>query len=81
MKSARDAFTLLELVMVILIIGVLAALAVPQYVNFVEKARAVEAINYIGAIKLAALTFIVETNSTVPLSSPQQLRMTDDTPL
>jgi len=46
---------MLELIMVVVIIGVLAALAVPQYTSFVEKARAAEAINYIGALKNASM--------------------------
>ena len=43
MNNKRRGFTLLELIMVIVIIGVLAALAVPQYSKMVEKARAASA--------------------------------------
>ena len=41
----RKGFTLLELLIVILILGVLATLAVPQYKVIVERAIAAEAIN------------------------------------
>ena len=45
----NKAFTLLELIIVVLIIGILATWAMPQYEKFREKAIAVEAINIIRA--------------------------------
>lgn len=39
----RDSFTILELLVVIVIIGVLASLAIPQYKDMVEKSRGSEA--------------------------------------
>ena len=44
----NKAFTLLELLMVVIIIGILATWAVPQYEKFKEKVYAVEAINTMG---------------------------------
>lgn len=52
-NRSRSGFTMLELLMVVIIIGILATLALPQYMSFIEKARATEAINTMGAIRTA----------------------------
>jgi prepilin-type N-terminal cleavage/methylation domain-containing protein len=49
----RAGFTLVELAVVIVIIGVLAAFAVPRFRASVERSKAAEAFNYLSAIQAA----------------------------
>jgi prepilin-type N-terminal cleavage/methylation domain-containing protein len=59
-NKKRAGFTLVELMVVIIIVGVLAAAAVPIYSAFVKKARVSEAKASIGTIRAAEEVYWAE---------------------
>jgi type IV pilus assembly protein PilA len=52
-RASRQGFTLVELAVVIVIIGVLASFGVPRFLKSVERSKAAESFNYLSAVQSA----------------------------
>ena len=66
MKNVQKGFTLIELMIVVAIIGILAAVAIPAYQDYTAKAQASEAITLLGGLK----TPIAEAVGNTGISAP-----------
>lgn len=52
-RQAQKGFTLIELMIVVAIIGILAAIAIPQYQDYVAKSQVSRAVSELSAYKTA----------------------------
>jgi type IV pilus assembly protein PilA len=68
LRKAQRGFTLIELMIVVAIIGILAAVAIPQFIDYMKRSKRGEAELNLGAIEKSANRDYIE-NSTYPIAA------------
>jgi type IV pilus assembly protein PilA len=73
--QAQKGFTLIELMIVVAIIGILAAIALPAYQNYTKRAAYSEVISGMAAVKTAATVCYNEQGSWTACDSAAELNI------
>jgi type IV pilus assembly protein PilA len=63
MKTLQKGFTLIELMIVVAIIGILAAIAIPAYQDYTIRAQVTEGLNLAGAVKASVAEYYAQNGS------------------
>lgn len=78
MRSMRQAgFTLLEIMIVIAIIGIMLAIAVPMYQDYTVRAKVTECVSLQTPVKLKISEFVVSNKLMPPVDEVTVNRTTD----
>jgi type IV pilus assembly protein PilA len=69
MKRTQQGFTLIELMIVVAIIGILAAIAIPAYQDYTKRSNVSEGLSLAGGAKTSVVEFYTANGNTWPTSN------------
>ena len=70
MNKVQKGFTLIELMIVVAIIGILAAIAIPAYNDFTIRSKVTEVVNMVGVCKTSVAEYF-QSKGTLPADAKE----------
>ena len=70
MNKMQKGFTLIELMIVVAIIGILAAIAIPAYNDFTIRSKVTEVVNMVGVCKTSVAEYF-QSKGTLPATATE----------
>ncbi len=78
LNKKKKGFTLLELMIVVIIIGILASLAMPRFIDAAKKAKEAEAMSILGSVRASQLRYFIENNAYTAIVGDLDLSLTSN---
>ncbi len=72
MKKVQSGFTLIELMIVVAIIGILAAVAIPAYQDYVARSQVTEGMATAGAVKTSISEYFASQGTMPPANQYEE---------
>jgi general secretion pathway protein G len=74
-RSSRNAFTLIELIVIIVVLAILSGVAIPKYIDYTAKAKESAARATLGATRTAIANFYANSALTGTAAWPTLVQM------